>query len=250
MDFLYYNRENFTQISSFNKNKNKMKKIINRLLFVSCGIVKGFIDIANNYARDIENKFRFPKAIIDAGCGISEDSAIDKHARICRKSIINRKSRIGSYTYIGENALIQNATIGRYCSVARDVMIGLSKHPVESFSTNTVFSLTRNCFNIPHIIDRDLDFEYYLPIKIENDVWIGTRAIVMGGVTVGNGAVVAAGSVVTKDVPSYAIVGGVPAKIIRYRFPEEKITALSSTKWWEQSPKMLANQIDTLNNII
>jgi serine acetyltransferase len=76
-------------------------------------------------------------------------------------------------------------------------------------------------------------FDEKKPIHIGHDVWIGARVFIRDGVKIGNGAVVAAGSVVVKDVPDYAIVGGVPAKIIRYRFSEEMIAELLNLKWWE-----------------
>lgn len=76
-------------------------------------------------------------------------------------------------------------------------------------------------------------YDEFKEIYIGNDVWIGQRAMVMGGVRIGNGAVVGAGAVVTKDVPPYTIVGGVPAKIIRYRFSDKVVKKLQSSKWWD-----------------
>lgn len=80
-------------------------------------------------------------------------------------------------------------------------------------------------------------------INIGNDVWIGSRALIMGGVTIGNGAVVGAGAVVTKDVPPYAIVGGVPTKIIRYRFSPDVIERLLDLNWWNMSDDLLKEHI-------
>ena len=86
-------------------------------------------------------------------------------------------------------------------------------------------------------------FEEYKEIYIGNDVWVGTRVLIMGGVTIGNGAVVAAGAVVTKDVPPYAIVGGVPARVIKYRFPEDVIQKLEASKWWTLDDDTLKQNI-------
>ena len=83
----------------------------------------------------------------------------------------------------------------------------------------------------------------YKRVKVGNDVWIGTKVIVMGGVTIGDGAVIGAGSIVTKDVPPYAIVAGVPAKIIRYRFSEEIVKELQNIKWWNLPEDILKENI-------
>ena len=140
--------------------------------------------------------------------------------------------------------------IGNYCSIAEKVTLFVGKHaihPIETISTYPLGMLFRefkkqenksyknkpidlSCHNLK---DENLD------IVIGNDVWIGYDSIIMPGVTIGNGAVIAAGSVVTKDVDSYAIVGGVPAKLIRYRFNIQMIERLNTIKWWEFSPEML-----------
>ena len=88
------------------------------------------------------------------------------------------------------------------------------------------------------------EFRCFLPIRIGSDVWIGSHVIVMGGVTIGDGAVVAAGSIVTKDVPPFAIVGGVPAKIIKFRFPSETIKRLLEIRWWDLPDEEITKHID------
>ena len=98
------------------------------------------------------------------------------------------------------------------------------------------------------LIEQDIFFEEYETVTIGHDVWIGTRAIVLDGITVGNGAVIAANSVVTKDVPPYAIVAGVPAKIIKYRFNDDKINKLNDSKWWELDLNEIKQKINNLNS--
>ena len=114
---------------------------------------------------------------------------------------------------------MQNTTIGNYCSIARNVSIGLGLHPLNLFSTSPIFYKRQNALLLD-LISKDNEFKEYQPITIGNDVWIGANAIIMDGITIGNGAVIAAGAVVTKNVPAYAIMGGVPAKLIKYRFAE------------------------------
>ena len=132
---------------------------------------------------------------------------------------------------MGKNCLVQNTSIGKFCSIANDVLIGLGNHPLDLLSTSPLFYRRNNPLKIS-FLTKEFEIIEYKPISIANDVWIGTRSIIMDGVSIGNGAVIAANSVVTKDVPPFAIVGGIPAKIIKYRFPENKIEEMLAQKWW------------------
>lgn len=135
---------------------------------------------------------------------------------------------------------ISNVSVGRYCSFATGVIISPCRHPIDTVSSS--FSLYNtgmyNFTSFPKADDLPLSFGEK-PVEIGNDVWIGANAVVMDGLTIGDGAVIAAGAVVTKDVPPYAIVGGVPAKVIRYRFSPELIHRLQATQWWRWSPDAL-----------
>lgn len=154
-----------------------------------------------------------------------------------RGSVVNH-SQIGSYSYVNYNCCIQNAIIGNYCSISTNVSIGLGAHPLHLFSTSPVFYKASNTLKVK-LIKEDIEFDEYKPIRIGSDVWIGTKASILDGVTIGHGACVAAGAVVTKDVPAYAVVGGIPAKIIKYRFDSETIKTLLQTGWWEKSAEQV-----------
>lgn len=120
--------------------------------------------------------------------------------------------------------------IGAFCSIAQEVrFICQGDHPTETAAT---FGLEERIFKTKTKTDF---LRTRGPIVLGNDVWVGVRAIILSGVTIGDGAVVAAGSVVTKDVPPYAIVGGNPARIIKFRFSEDTITAMRKIRWWDWS---------------
>lgn len=219
--------------------------MIKRLLLYPLGILKEIHQLGKNGSRDYYNKLRFKNAIIDSGCAINGFSKVEPYSHILSKTIINN-SIINSYSYIGRNSIIQNTTIGKFCSIANDVFIGLGKHPLDFFSTAPIFYRKINPLKL-ELVDANLDFDEYEKIVIGCDVWIGARAIIMDGVSIGHGAIVAANSVVTKNVPPYAIVGGVPAKILKYRFNEKKIEVLLNSKWWENDIIDIKNKINSLN---
>jgi acetyltransferase-like isoleucine patch superfamily enzyme len=219
------------------------KKIL-RVCLLPLGFILKLIELAKDGSRDIENKIRFKNATIDNHACIDRKTSIGNHCHILSHTILN-SCTVANYSYIGRNSLVQNSLIGAYCSIANDVCIGLGQHPQDHFSTSPLFFRVNNTFKIS-VIEIDLDFDEYNQIDIGNDVWIGARAIIMDGVSIGDGAIVAANAVVTKDVPPYAIVGGVPAKVISYRFGQEKINNLLDSKWWDlpvdEIPTILKNR--------
>lgn len=108
----------------------------------------------------------------------------------------------------------------------------MASHTLDKLSTSPIFTLRVNGCQ-EQWVDKDIEKEKNDKAYLGNDVWVGSHVLVNGGVHIGDGACVAAGAVVVKDVPSYAIVGGVPAKIIRYRFSEDVVTKLLELKWWD-----------------
>lgn len=155
---------------------------------------------------------------------------------------------LGDFTYISGNTKIMNTTIGKFCSIANEVLIGLAKHPSNNFaSSHPIFFSTLKQAQITFV--NKTYFQEYADIFIGHDVWIGARAVVVDGIRIGNGAIIAAGAVVTKDVPPYAIVGGVPAKIIRYRFSEEDIVFLEDFCWWHKDYEFLKTNFCLMHDI-
>lgn len=146
-------------------------------------------------------------------------------------ALIAGKVTIGKNTSIwGPNISIlsrlNSISIGSFCSIAKGVNIQEYNHDYERFSTYFMYKNLKN-----KSMDKDIVSKGN--IEIGHDVWIGAYAQVLSGVKIGTGAVIGAGAVITKDVPPYAIVGGIPAKIIKYRFKDEKIKKMLKEKWWE-----------------
>ncbi|MFW9973279.1 MAG: CatB-related O-acetyltransferase [Candidatus Odinarchaeota archaeon] len=138
------------------------------------------------------------------------------------KSLIIYHSIIGRYCYIGPRCILKNAKIGNYCSIAPNVQIGGMEHTWWWGSTSTRLS---NNFIKP------------LTTFIEDDVWIATNVVIKQGVKIGRGAVIGSSAVVTHDIPPYSIAIGVPARVIKKRFPEEVIKKIEKTNFWKLNPK-------------
>jgi acetyltransferase-like isoleucine patch superfamily enzyme len=172
---------------------------------------------------------------------IDDKSKFDKTTRICHfvKSI---NSTFGAYTYVAPKTQVLDAKIGKFCSIASDCKIGLASHSLNFISTSPIFTSKNNATKYSWVNKNS--FNEIDRVSIGNDVWIGIGAKIMGGITIGNGAVIGAGAIVTKDVPSYSIVGGIPAKILKYRFNEDVITFLSDINWWDLPTKELKNHLE------
>ena len=149
--------------------------------------------------------------------------------------------RVGKYTYIGANNSMQDVEIGAFCSIGSYVSIGGGTHPLETPSTSPVFYESSNCFKNKDFLFADNVSYPQVKTKIGNDVWIGDKVYIRAGVVVGDGAVIGANSVVTKDVPPYAIVAGCPARILRFRFDKEIVDKLLHLKWWEWDDEKISN---------
>lgn len=149
-------------------------------------------------------------------------------------------SSLGDYVYIADNSVITNTSIGNFCSIGPNVKIVLGIHPTNHVSTFPAFFSTRGQCQIS-FCENNL-IEELGTVIVGNDVWIGANSIILDNVTIGDGAIIAAGSVVTKDVPPYEIVGGIPARSIKKRFTESQIENLARIKWWEKDIIWIKNK--------
>ena len=146
------------------------------------------------------------------------------------------RATVGRCTYIGSMAAAYDCKIGSFCSIARDVYIGGGVHPIEWVSTSPCFHVKDNATGVYY---GNKTFQWFKETIIGNDVWIGIRAVILPGVKIGDGAVIGAGSIVTKDVGPYEIWAGNPARLIRKRFDDETIRKLLEMKWWEWEDERL-----------
>jgi chloramphenicol O-acetyltransferase type B len=141
----------------------------------------------------------------------------------------------GAHSYMRSGGeLYGNCTVGRFCSIGSNVIIGLerNKHP-SNWLTTALFSKAIEENYLKQASDK--------PTSIGNDCWIGRDAMIMSGVTIGDGAIIGARALVTSDIPPYAIYAGIPAKLIRYRFGSEIIEKMLASQWWNFSIEQLEN---------
>ncbi|MFE3890705.1 CatB-related O-acetyltransferase [Priestia sp. YIM B13446] len=153
---------------------------------------------------------------------------------------------LGRYSYIGGKSKLFNTSIGAYTSIGSDVRVVIGQHPTKRFvSTHPIFYSEKNDFGTDFVKQQSFeeykyaDEKHKFSVVIGNDVWIGENVTILEGVTIGDGAVIATGAVITKDVSPYAVVGGVPAKLIRYRFSDSEIEYLLNLKWWDKDFKWI-----------
>ncbi|NEP75192.1 MAG: CatB-related O-acetyltransferase [Okeania sp. SIO2G4] len=193
-------------------------------------------------------------------CRLTGSLFFESNVNVVNSEFISSKYRgafIGRYSYINPGGIIRDCFIGRYCSIGRRVSIAAGQHPYHYLSTHPFSS---SCLSPKSSITKKELEKSVLPegknIKatvplttIMHDVWIGDGAVIVKGVKIGVGAVVGANAVVTKDVPPYAIVAGVPSKILGFRFRNHIINELLASEWWNLNHEIIVNNIPAKNII-
>lgn len=155
-------------------------------------------------------------------------------------------SEIGENTYISHNSIVFSARIGKFCSIGPSVIIGYGDHPTNFLSTSPKIyfkEIFENGKNADYKV-----FDWNSEVSIGNDVWIGAQCYIKNGISIGDGAIIGAGSIVLKDIPPYSIAVGSPAKVIKFRFSENMITELLNLKWWSYEKdklKMIEQYLST-----
>ncbi len=194
----------------------------------------------NKYKRSKWLHKKFPRAKIAMGAQLSDEADLGINTAISDQVIIRGKVSIGRASFINGPSRVVAAygseiTIGPFCSIAAYTCMFSGNHPLDAVSTfQSANSFYKDIFTKEGATQAS--------IEIGADVWIGTHAVILAGVKIGNGAVIAAGSIVTKDVEAFSIVAGAPAKLVRYRFDENKREYLNQLEWWNWSDEELSKQ--------
>lgn len=185
-----------------------------------------------NLIKKIKNNFHALKRLLSREKGrmlFEKEQRSRKYVAFKNIELVN--SSVGEYSYLANNSIVHNCEMGKFCSVGPNVVIGYGDHPLSFLSTSPVFYENPNMFGEDTYSPNS--FKGKEKVIIGNDVWIGANVYIKNGLTVGDGAVIGSGAVVTKSVPPYSVVIGVPARVFKYRFSEEEIKKLLEIKWWD-----------------
>lgn len=214
--------------------------------------------IIEKIKKTIKKRNQRKKLKRNLNCSIYKNVLISPNTKFEGSNMVFENSNISDTTmgfasYVGSNCSLPHCTIGRFTSIGSNCLLVIPSHPYHFVSTSpSLFWGVKNTIpckfkNVPKFNDRALKANGCSAF-IGNDVWIGDNVIIKNGVTIGDGAVVGLGSVVTKDVPSYSIVGGNPAKIIKMRFDEEIIRELLIIQWWNWDTKTIESRAEDFSD--
>jgi phosphonate metabolism protein (transferase hexapeptide repeat family) len=181
-------------------------------------------------------------------------TAVLKSCRLGRHVVIGervilREVTVGDYSYFERHGEAIYASIGKFCSIAANVRLNALEHPMERVTTHKVTYRPNEYFKFHGVDQAFRERRRSRKVSVGNDVWIGHGAVLMPGVTVGDGAVVGANAVVTKDVADYEIVGGTPARRIRMRFPSDVAQRLKALAWWDWPHEQLAAAVPDMQTM-
>lgn len=188
------------------------------------------------YKKSLKKLVKFDKNVI-----INKNVLFEGNNYVgCDTTIYNTYFGYSSYT--GKDSNISNSYIGKFCSIGPNIRVVIGEHPLDFATTHPCFYLPsakqkiKTIFTEETLFNDTKEMEYLgkkYSVIIENDVWIGANVTILEGVKIGNGAIIGANSLVTKDIPPYAIAYGTPAKVVKYRFDANTIKRLQELKWWD-----------------
>lgn len=179
----------------------------------------------------------YGKCKIHPSCIVLGDCDFEGRNKLSEKTYF-RDSRLGYASYVGARCEFNRSLIGKYCSIGNNVIVVTGTHPLANCISTHPFFYSSDSHSFSYV--DEVKFSELLSddqgncLTVGNDVWIGDNVLIKGGISIGDGAVIAMGAVVTKDVLPYSIVGGVPAKVIKYRFDKTDIEHLLGLKWWNK----------------
>jgi acetyltransferase-like isoleucine patch superfamily enzyme len=199
------------------------------------------------YLRWWRTRMRNPGCMIAQSAQVSPDSRLEQPCRVYEGARL-WSSQVGRCSYVGIDAILSSATVGRFVSIAPRVLIGGGMHPTREWVSSSPWFYSDAPWTGSVPASARKRFEDLPATHIGSDVWLGYAAIVLPGVTIGNGAIVGAGSVVIDDVPPYAIVVGTPARILRYRFSPEVCAKLLERAWWNLPLGELERDYESFND--
>lgn len=209
--------------------------------------------INSNISEDarIFRDVRIVNSEIGSLCCVGDDCDIE-NSILCDKTELGRRNllrkvTLGKGSYTGTNTILKNSAIGKYCCLGWNISIGGGQHNYSNVSMYTDYWYHRT-FGILCLDNSDSVNETAAECNIGNDVWIGAGANIMGGVSIGDGCVIGAGAVVTKNVEPYSIVVGIPGKVVKKRFDDEVIQLLLRLQWWNWPEEKIVSEISFLRN--